>query len=83
MQHGDSSEFKEAAVAAGSAKSDRNGKLWRLARGRGKLAFGGKDAQSTPSLNSAHSRVRELASGMRQLAGTKTRNRRAHAAPLA
>jgi|GEM_PF-3843550 len=32
---------------------------------------------------SPRGRVRELASGMRQLAGTKTRYRRAHAAPLA
>ncbi|GEM_PF-2335168 len=34
-------------------------------------------------LYSARSRVRELASGTRQLAGTRTRYRRAHAAPLA
>ena len=34
-------------------------------------------------LYSARSRVIELASGMRQLAGTRTRYRRAHAAPLA
>ena len=34
-------------------------------------------------LSSKRSRVRELESGMRQLAGTKTRYRRAHAAPLA
>ena len=34
-------------------------------------------------LYSARSSVRELESGMRQLAGTRTRYRRAHAAPLA
>jgi|GEM_PF-2410487 len=34
-------------------------------------------------LYSTQSEVKELASGMRQLAGTKTRYRRAHAAPLA
>jgi len=34
-------------------------------------------------LHHTRSKVSELASGMRQLAGTKTRYRRAHAAPLA
>ena len=42
-----------------------------------------KSGLQTFKLYSTRSRVRELASGMRQLAGTKTRYRRAHAAPVA